>query len=277
MIKINLSGRLGNQLFQVAFAYILSKKVTQKVIVKVKPNSKFGFWLEGFNTPVLFSFLPTKAFLWIHFLLFKLLKADFVLKENSCLNPVSIPEESFNHILLDGYFQDARLLMPFKKDLVRVFNLKRNIQNSFSKKYSSLISGRILVVNLRLREYSNHYFEEIGSTPYIDPSWYYNVLGLINLSEFNSKIVISDDIEHAKTFLSKLNDDFIFIDDEWHVDFQFLLVADTLIIPNSSFSWWGAFLNSKKNKEVFAPNNWVGNNVGIEYPKGIMINEFIWV
>ena len=277
MIKLYLSGRLGNQLFQVAFAYLLARKSKQKIIIKLKSDPNQKYWLGGFNSPVFLSFLPSVILKKVHKVLFKFYLEDLTLKNHYCLDSVEIPLQSYSSILLDGYFQDARLLAQIKIELSSIFKLRKKYQKIFENKYIKFVESKSLVINLRLREYNNHYFEEIKNTPYINPTWYYNILESINLEQFKYKIIISDDIEHAKLFLSSLQHDYIFIDDEWFIDFQFLLYGSTLIIPNSSFSWWGAFLNSKPDKCVYAPKNWVGNNAGIEYPKGIMIEDFIWV
>lgn len=48
------------------------------------------------------------------------------------------------------------------------------------------------------------------------------------------------------------------------IDFALLMNAAYLIIPNSSFSWWAAYLNTQK-KAVIAPKYWARHNISNGY------------
>ncbi len=71
-------------------------------------------------------------------------------------------------------------------------------------------------------------------------------------------IIFSNDINWCKANFKLVNVKFV----DWNSgalsyrDMQLMSLCDNNIIANSSFSWWGAFLNSKKNKIVIAPKTW---------------------
>jgi len=99
-------------------------------------------------------------------------------------------------------------------------------------------------------------------------SYYEDCLSKINdLSQYYI-MVLSDDTEFVRSYFGSRNN-FHYEKNLEIIDFQIIKNADCLIIANSSFSWWGAFLNEKKNAEVFAPKKWLGFKVTQEFPLGI--------
>jgi hypothetical protein len=70
-------------------------------------------------------------------------------------------------------------------------------------------------------------------------------------------LVFSDDMEWCKE--NFIGDQFIFVEGENDVtDLWIMSYCKHNIIANSSFSWWGAWLNDYKHKIVVAPLKWFG-------------------
>ena len=69
-------------------------------------------------------------------------------------------------------------------------------------------------------------------------------------------IVFSDDIAWCKKNLN-FRDNIFFVEGKTEIfDFYFMTLLDDIIISNSTFSWWAAYLNKNKNKKVIAPKKW---------------------
>jgi hypothetical protein len=71
-------------------------------------------------------------------------------------------------------------------------------------------------------------------------------------------VIFSDDVEWCKTEFS--DPDYIISDlENPYTEMCAMSLCDHNIIANSSFSWWGAWLNVNQDKIVIAPSRWFGD------------------
>ena len=68
----------------------------------------------------------------------------------------------------------------------------------------------------------------------------------------------SDDIEWCKSTYKDNKDVYFSENNNPFIDLYSMSKCKDNIIVNSSFSWWGAWLNSHPDKRVVAPNKWFG-------------------
>lgn len=272
MVKVLLHGRMGNQLFQFAFGHIIAKKNKTILLIKV---DRHKFYLNGFKLPLPYILLSKPLF----YRFYNKISSLFTFKNKIELldlkKRIELPKNT-NNTFYTGYFQDANFFEPYIEEIQKLFSIKPSLKKQFDKKYGHLfLHKKTLVISMRLGEdYQNFFLPELNNAHVFLPvHWYKTVLQKIE-SEYESIIIISDEINDAKNILGD-NEKFIFADEIPEIQIQLLMNADSCIIANSSFSWWGAFLNRKSYKKVYAPAYWAGYNAKTEYPAGIMAKDFI--
>ena len=81
--------------------------------------------------------------------------------------------------------------------------------------------------------------------------------------------VFSDDIAFVRENMPK-RENIVFVDhnDEvnCHEDLRLMSACAHNVIANSTFSWWGAWLNPNPTKLVCAPSSWNNINPDVPYP-----------
>jgi hypothetical protein len=151
-------------------------------------------------------------------------------------------------MIINGYFQSEKY---FDKSLVRSFlEPKQDIRQKLIYKYSKDLDKSVSI-HVRRGDYLS-----IQDYHPVQTKEYY----IKAISEFSSDsifFVFSDDISWCKDNLSEINCRCIEGQNDYE-DMFLMSMCKHNIIANSSFSWWGAWLNNNPDKKVIAPKNWFG-------------------
>lgn len=268
MIKVDLWGRMGNQMFQYAFAINTARKF--KTIFFIAPTEPFEL-TKYFKLDFFTHFCYTNSF-------FKLYcKIVHRLCNNELISQINEGNVSLkNNVSYRGFFQSENFFLESHEEVKSRLVLKKKWKLQFVKEYGALFAEdkKNIVMHFRRTDYVLHGDESYGGQNMCLPMSYYdNCLSLIKKLNEYQVICISDDLDFVKDYYKDRND-YLFLANDAIIDFQFILNADIAVIANSSFSWWAAYLNSKKNKIVYAPEYWFGFKVNQEIPANIIPKDF---
>ena len=152
------------------------------------------------------------------------------------------------NILLDGFFQSDKYFYDCIEDVRNLFYFPLEVVESV-KSFLSQFDKTIVGIHIRRGDYL-----KVISYHGIQKADYY-VQASKMFDNFNS-VICTDDwdaVQNEMKFSKAVKSPFM---DEIS-DLYLMSQCDGLVICNSSFSWWGAFLGKDKEK-VIAPKNWFG-------------------
>ena len=157
-----------------------------------------------------------------------------------------------------GYFQSEKYFKHNKDKILPYFEPKHEITSYLQSKYEDLLCHPCTVA-IHLRGYLQESPNLKKMFPFLGQDYVEQAASLF--PEDALFVIFSDQIEWAKHELKDFSRPHIFIENEKHYhDFYLMSFLKHQIISNSSFSWWGAYLNKNPDKIVVAPYPWFQPN-----------------
>jgi hypothetical protein len=276
MITIKLTGGLGNQMFQYALGRSASQKLQSDFQLDISGYAnQVGvasrqYALDIFNIRENFAKDDEISSLVKFFRAYKLGKILLYVYNYLPLRYRQYVKEPYYHFFakifdisidsyLEGYWQSEKYFKDVEDILRQEFILKSSIQGTLDTKFMHQIqSTNSVSVHVRRGDYvTNKSTNQIHGTCSIE--YYEKALSKIVETVSDPHLFIfSDDIEWAQEHL-KLDYPVTYVSNGTYPDYEelfFMSVCSHNIIANSSFSWWGGWLNNNPGKIVIAPKKW---------------------
>lgn len=163
---------------------------------------------------------------------------------------------------LFGYWQDERYFNKIEDKIRSVFTFK-DIDDENNIIAQEIRQNNSVSLHVRRGDYAAFGMTILGA------EYYKCAIEMIKRSIISPVFYIfSDDVETAKNIAEQLNIDYRLISHntgkESYKDMYLMSQCKHNIIANSSFSWWGAWLNGNKEKIIIAPKKWDSNKPHFE-------------
>ena len=281
-ISIRLSGGLGNQMFQYALLCALKeqgKKVYVRnmnhpdklIITKVFPNVIFDEITKEDEERIL----------------------SFNIEEDEPNRIISYYKENMRNGIekradkkvleidtgvIQGLFQTAYFAETVKETIKKNYTFPKISNTQISEIIQRITIGNSVSVHIRRGDYLSQYNEYIYNNICTE-AYYQKAIELIRTKVSNPVFfVFSNNIQEAQQIL--FGTDVVYFDgatisdyEDWY-DMYLMTQCKHNIIANSTFSWWGAWLNQNEDKIVIAPSKWTNTfDYKDVYPDGWTIIE----
>lgn len=289
------AGGLGNQLFQYAFFLNKKKHNPHVILYFFVPKKETAH--NAYELGKLFGILPgdyslganivrkllifrdKKGFRLICRILLAVMNWPFkvIQEQDMCVYREEYLKPAKGRCLYFGYWQSYRYLEPIEEELRAIYRFEYfRLSDKSRKLLSKLRSEESVAIHIRrgdfLSEENKNKYGNLSETDYYTQA-------IARMKERLSNpcfYVFSDDQEWAKNNLAL--EQVVYVDwnkgrSSWE-DMCLMSECKHNIIANSTFSWWGAWLNKHKQKIVIAPDNYLkdASTPDIYPPDWLIIN-----
>lgn len=243
-VSTHLQGGLGNYLFQIASAYAISKRDNKELKIDISDIAIIHSPLELYFDNILknISFGVVNNFEFIH------------QSNHTPISFMGIPSVKGN-IKLDGYYQNEKYFKEYSREILKLYEIDKTTENYLLDKYSTVAFKNTCSIHVR----RGNYVDRQNVHPLQSIDYYKQAISIIG--EKTLFLIFSDDIEWCESNLNFIENKIFISGNLDYQDLYLMSMCNHNIIANSSFSWWGAWLNNHNNKKVIFPSLWFNNGI----------------
>ena len=294
MITVFLTGGLGNQMFQYAAGRVLSERTGARLLIDLSflnvrtknttlRDYELGCFVLDKNIKVVSSklrgLLLSKLYFNIRNTLFGKKIAEyfsiFTARESCNFDPRF--SQLQHHVKLLGHFQSEKYFSGRKHLIQNSFTFKEELYGKNNELAGMIKNANAVSVHIRRGDYI-HNHKAANNFVSCSKEYYEQAMAYIcEKVESPYFFIFSDEPETAKKILQQHNA--IYINNntgtDSYNDMRLMSLCKHNIIANSSFSWWGAWLNNYPGKIVIAPRQWFKNEVNNNNVRDLLPQEWI--
>lgn len=182
-------------------------------------------------------------------------------------SPYYYDESQFHkNTLANGFWQNCNYLEPLRTEILNVFSFR--LPNNYEAKsvVQSILNSESVAVHIRRGDYLAKEFSDYNVFGE-DVSYHSSAIDLLKKELPNSVFFFfSDDLIWCKNKFQ--SDRFVFVDENKgsnsYLDMYLMSLCKHIIISNSTFSWWGAYLHKSypgTQRYVVAPKFWTKDGI----------------
>lgn len=240
-VSIRLQGGLGNYLFQIACSHSYALKHNKEFFLTESDAIICHNSLNCYKPNILnkVNLLQSKS------------HNGFEQYVEPAFSYNKIPFIQGN-VYLSNYFQSEKYFKEHTKEIRELFSFPEKFVKNIKEKYENYLNEDVCFIHVR----RGNYLQTQDFHLVLDLNYYMRAIK--EIGKKSTFLVFSDDLEWCKENFPN-SDNFVFV--EGLKDYEDLLLMSMCkngIIANSSFSWWGAWLNKNENKKIIAPKTWFG-------------------
>ena len=241
-VSSHLQGGLGNYLFQISAAYAVSIRDNKELKIDVSDIAIVHSPIELYSNNIFRNILFGNV---DHF--------EHIQQSNHIpISHINIPVVRGN-LKLDGYYQNEKYFKEYRDDILKLFEIDDSTKNYLTEKYLEIQFENTCSIHVR----RGNYVERQDFHPLQTIEYYKKSISVIG--EKTLFLIFSDDIEWCKVNLDFIENKIFISGNLDYCDLYLMSMCNHNIIANSSFSWWGAWLNNREDKKIIYPSFWFNN------------------